>query len=201
MQLVDQIRFGPFSAAYHRALVNDDFKAQLDRFLRANLLPQLDSPLQELDGTLNATFDGDGSCGPSSLVRDIFTLDCVLICDDGDSDLKADIVYDRVADRFKPRTGRNHFFYVWTPARKARREAEMAEIQRVVDGIMHGKRNSTACPICGGKLFAINTTDLFDARCVDRHCFAYNFHKDNRGRLAHGHFKTLHPQKRGEQAW
>jgi hypothetical protein len=200
MQLVGTIRFGPFYTSYHRDLVDATFKKQLERFLRDNLLPQLDSPLQELEGTLTATFDNEKNCGPNSLVRDIFTLECVAVCDDGTSDLKSDIVYDPVGRTFAPRTGFDRYFYVWTPARKRAREDELAAIQRVVDDIMRGDRSEFACPICGGHITAINNPDIFDARCSRQHCFVYNFHKDERGRLAHGHFFTKHPMKRAEQS-
>jgi hypothetical protein len=200
MQLVDQIQFGHFSASYHRQLVNATFKEQLERFLQRALLPQLDSPLREMDGTLTATFDKEENCGPNSLVRDIFTLDCIAVCDDGTSDLKSDIVYIPTSGTFTPRTGRDRYFYVWTPARKRRREHELAAIQRVVDDIMRGERSGLACPICGGIITAINDADIFDARCTRQRCFVYNFHKDERGRLAHGHFLTKHPMKRDRRS-
>ena len=199
MQLVNRIRFGPFSTSYHRDFVDTTFKEQLELFLRDKLLPQLDSPLQELDGTLTAAFGNERNCGPNSLVRDIFTLECVAICDDGVSDLKADVVYNPRSGTFAARTGFDRYFYVWTPARKRTRENELAAIQRVVDDIMRGDPSGFACPICGGRITAINNPDIFDARCSRQHCFVYNFHKDDRGRLAHGHFFTKHPMKRAEQ--
>ncbi len=199
MKLVDQLRFGPFSTSYHRESVNATFKEQLELFLQHNLILQLDSPLREFDGTLTATFDNEKNCGHTSLVRDIFTLECIAICDDGMSDVNSDIVYDPVHGAFTPRTGFDNFFYVWTPTRKRTRESELSAIQRVVDDIMRGEASDFECPICGGEITAVNNPEIFDARCKRRRCFVYNFHKDECGRLAHGHFFTTHPMKRTEQ--
>ncbi len=110
MALIDKIEFGPFTTSYHRDLVDTTFKEKLDHFLKGSLLSQLDSPLLELSGRLIATFDNVRNCGPNSLVRDIFTLECVAVCDDGTSDLKSDIVYDRKHGIFTPRTGFDHYF-------------------------------------------------------------------------------------------
>lgn len=198
MQLVDQIQFGPFATSYHRKLVDAAFKQRLELFLQVNLLPQLDSSLRELDGAVTATFNNEKNCGSNSLVRNIFTVECVAICDNGTSELKSDIVYDPVGGAFKPRTGHDRYFYVWTPSRKRTREFELAAIQRIVDEIVLGGRNGFDCPICGGLITAINNPDIFDARCSHQRCFVYNFHKDKHGRLLHGHFFTKHPMKRAE---
>jgi hypothetical protein len=199
MRIVDELRFGPFSAAYHRALANDEFKATLQDFLERELLPQLDEPILEADGTLAATFDCDRYCGPNSLVRDIFTLDVVLVGDGGRSDLKSDIVFNASDGSFSPRTGHGHHFYVWTPTRRRNRERELEAIQRVVDDIQHGRESNPECPICAGSLAAVNNADIFDVRCTDNRCFQYNYHKDENGRLAHGHFFAKHPEERAEQ--
>lgn len=200
MRLVNQIRFGPFKASYHRSLVDAAFIEQFELFLQANLVPQLDSTIREFDGTLMATFDNEKNCGPNSLVRDIFTFECSITCDDGTSELKADVVCDPKSHTFRPRTGFECFFYVWTPNRRKIHESELGEIQRVVDAILRGYSTLLACPICGGTITAINNEKLFDARCTRQRCFVYNYHKDKRGRLAHGHFFTTHPMKRAEQS-
>ena len=200
MRLVDQIRFGPFKATYHRDLVDNAFKEQFELFLWANLVPQLECPLRELEGTLTATFDNEKNCGPNSLVRDIFTLECLVMCDDGASELKSDIVFDPKCFAFAPRHGFDRYFYVWTPTRKKQRETHLAQIQLVVDDVTRGESTGLACPICGGDIKAINNADIFDARCLLRRCFVYNYHKDELGRLAHGHFFTTHPMKLAEQS-
>lgn len=199
MRIVDEIRFGPFSSAYHRGLVNDEFKARLQQFLERELLPQLDEPIREADGTIAATFDSDRYCGPNSLVRDIFTLEIVLVGDAGTSELKSDITFDVADGSFAARTGHGHHFYVWTPTRRQNRAHELEAIQRAVDDIQRGREFNPECPICAGSLSAINNPDIFDVRCTDNRCFKYNYHKDENGRLAHGHFFTKHPEERAEQ--
>lgn len=193
VRLIDHLEFGPFSTSYHRDLVTAAFKEQLEYFLQQNLLPQLDSPLREFEGSLIPTFDSEANCGPNSLVRDIFTLECTLVCDDGVSEFKSDIVYDLASESFTPRTGHRRSFYVWTPTRRSAREEDLSAIQCVVDAIMRGERRAFECPMCGGKIIAVNNPHQFDARCASQGCFEYNFHKDDRGRLAHGHFFTNHP--------
>lgn len=201
MQLVDQIQVGPFTRLYHRDLADVSFKEQLESFLQRNLLSQLDSPIREFSGTLTATYAGnEKKCGPNSSLRNIFTLECVAFCDDGTSELKADIVYDPERRTFRPRTGRDRYFFVWTPLRKKTREAELSAIQRVVDDILRGERRKFTCPICGGKITATNTPNKFDATCMRRRCFVYSFDKDERGRLTHGRFFTKHPEKRAEES-
>ena len=199
MRIVDEIQFGPFSSAYHRGLVDDDFKATLQRFLEREMLPQIDDPVLEADGTLSATFDNERYCGPNSLVRNIFTLEIVLVGDAGKSELKSDITYCDADGSFAPRTGHGHHFYVWTPTRRRNREQELESIQRTVDDIQRGRESNPACPICNGSLSAIDNSDIFDVRCSSNRCFQYNYHKDENGRLAHGHFFTKHPEERAEQ--
>ena len=198
MRLTDHVRFGPFKTPYHRDLVDADFVHTFEQFLFANLMPQFDSPLRELDGSLTAAFDNEKNCGPNSLVRDIFSFECIAICDDGKSELKSDVVFDATGRTFTPRHGFDRYFYVWTPNRKRQRELELLQIQSVVDDIMRGNLTGLACPICRGNISAVNNTDIFDARCLRHRCFVYNYHKDERGRLAHGHFFTTHPMKRAE---
>ncbi len=199
MLIVDSIRFGPFAADYHRSVVNEQFKATLERFFDRELIPQLDEPIVSADGTFSATFDSDRYCGPNSLVRDIFSLELVLVGDGGNSELKSDVVFDRESGTFSPRTGHGHFFYLWTPSRKRRRKREFELIQRLVDDIQANRTSLLACPICGGTLSAINNADIFDVRCPAKRCFHYNYHKDGEGRLSHGHFFTKHPGERAVQ--
>lgn len=199
MRLVEQLQFGPFSSAYHRELVGDEFTAGLERFLQGELLPQLSEPLRDAEGTLTATFDADRFCGPKSLVRDIFTLELVLVSDAGTSELKSDIVFNAADWSFFPRTGHGNFFYLWTPARKEQRQSEMAEIQCLIDDIQRGESNRE-CPVCHQPVSAIDNSATFDVRCHSNRCFQYNYHKDERGRLAHGHFFTKHPMKRAKES-
>lgn len=197
MRVVDKIRFGPFSTAYHSSLVDDAFKTALSAFLESDLIPQLDEPATDAEGTLIATFDKEQHCGPNSLVRDIFTLELTLYSDNGTSELKSDVTFNATNKSFSPRTGYDHYFYLWTPARKEHREREMAAIHRLVDDIKLGRSNRE-CPICHEPVSAINNPEIFDVRCRGDRCFQYNFHKDEHGRLAHGHFFTKHPAKRTE---
>jgi hypothetical protein len=193
MRLVDQLRFGPFAASYHQNLVTAAFTDQLETFLQKQLVPQLDSPLQEVEGTCVATFNSESYCGTSSLVRNIFTLDCDLFSDDGVSQLKSDIVYDPATSSFAARTGHNRWFYVWTPTRKIAREKELAAIQRAVDDVYRNAGRAFQCPLCAGDISSINSVEDFYARCEGERCFNISFHKDDRGRPVHGHFFTKHP--------
>lgn len=196
MRLVDQLQLGPFSAKYHRTLVNEEFAAALQRFLDRNLLPQADATIHDADGTLTATFDNDRYCHPSSLVRDIFTLDVVLHADNGTSELKADITFDHESRSFSVRKGHDHYFYLWTPSRKAAREEEMASIRSFVNDIQRGNPIVPQCPICGSEVTIVNDSMVFDVRCRGRRCFQCNYHKDENGDLLHGHFFTTHPVAR-----
>ena len=198
MPIVDAIRFGPFTADYHRSLVNDDFKVALERFFERELIPQLDNPILSADGAFTATFDEDRYCGPRSLVRDIFSLELSLVDDGGTSDLESDVVFNPKSNSFTPRTGHGHYFYLWTPIRKRQREQELESIQRVVDDIQGNRTHSVLCPICAGTLSTINNADIFVVRCANGRCFQYDYHKDEAGRLAHGHFFTKHPDDRAE---
>jgi len=193
MQLVDQIQFGPFSTQYHSALVDLKFKTALSAFLDRGLLTQLDEPADDAAGTLVATFDNDRYCGPNSLVRNLFTLELTLFGPDGTSDLKSDIEFDANTKSFSARTGHGHHFYLWTPSRKQDREAEMGLIQRLVDDFQRDHGVGIKCPICNGHVSAIDDPAIFDVRCTEQRCFQYNYHKDDTGRLAHGHFFTKHP--------
>jgi hypothetical protein len=196
MQLVATINFGPFRTDYHRDLVDSTFQHQLECFLQQQLVPQLDAALHEFQGTLRAKFDDEMYCGPRSLVRDIFTLECIAVCDDGTSSLKSDIVYDPVHGSFAPRTSHSQFFYVWTPARIRMNRDELAAIQRVIDSVHRGEVIELACPLCGGPLTAVNDSRFFDVRCQGQRCFVRNYHKDEDGGLAHGHFIKKHPLER-----
>ncbi|EMI21872.1 hypothetical protein RMSM_01201 [Rhodopirellula maiorica SM1] len=198
MRITDQIRFGPFSSAYHRGLVDDAFKATLQQFLERELLPQLDELIRDAEGSLVATFDSDRYCGPNSLVRDVFTLELVLVGDTGTSELKSDIVFNAIDRSFCPRTGHGHRFYVWTPLRRKTHEHEMESIQRVIEIIQRCDETDPECPICAGSVSAINNSDIFEVRCTVNRCFQYNYHKDKNGRLVHGHFFTKHPEERTE---
>lgn len=198
-RIVDHLQIGPFSTAYHRALVSDKFTTALERFLQLKLAPQLNEAIHNTNGTVKATFDHKRFCGPSSLIRNIFTLELHLTSDTGPSELKADVIFDPEELSFATRKGHDFFFYLWTPQRKRQREEENARIQRFVSDI---KRNRTApmmCPICGGPVRHLDRDDLFDVACTDNRCFKYNYHKDENGRLAHGHFFRRHPQERAEQ--
>ncbi len=196
MRPVDHIDFGPFSTRYHTTLVDDDFKTSLSAFLDAKLLPQLDVPSDDAAGSLVATFDSDRYCGPNSLVRDIFTLEITLFGPDGNSELKSDIEFHRETETFSPRSGHGHHFYLWTPSRKRAREVEMELIQRLVDDYQRTHCVGLTCPICHGRVEGIDDPMTFDVRCTGQRCFVYNYHKDEAGRLAHGHFFTKHPELR-----
>ena len=156
-------------------------------------MSQLDEPAREASGTLTATFDNDRYCGPNSLVRNIFTLEIALYGEDGKSDLKSDIVFNSGTSAFSGRTGHGHHFYLWTPKRKAHRENELEMIQRLVDDFRRTHMTGLKCPICQGNVAGVDDPLTFELRCVDSRCFVYNYHKDEDGRLAHGHFFTYHP--------
>jgi hypothetical protein len=190
MRLVDHIEIGPFTASYHRALVNDVFISSLASFLDDALLSQCDMTPDEAEGSLVAVFDAERYCGENSLVRDLFTLDLRLFADDGVSEIKADIVYDPQSRNFAARPGHNRRFYLWTPRRKEIREDHLAAIQRIVDDVLAGRTVVACCPFCSGAIDVVNDRSLFDVRCLGKRCFEYNYHKDDRGRLLHGHFFT-----------
>jgi hypothetical protein len=196
MKLVDQIQFGPFSTHYHANLVDADFKTALSAFLDSKLLPQLDEPTDDADGMLVATFDSDRYCGPNSLVKNIFTLEMTLLGPDGNSELKTDIEFHPNTKTFSPRAGYGHHFYVWTPRRKRDRETELELIQRLADDFQRTHRVGLKCPICHGNVTGVDDPTIFDIRCTEQRCFVYNYHKDENGRLAHGHFVTKHPELR-----
>lgn len=196
MRIVDQIRFGPFGTAYHRALVDDTFQLSLEDFLERNLLPQCDAPIHGADGALTATFDDEQFCGPTSLVRNIFSLELDLFGEAGDSKLKADVVYDVQRQSFAARTGHDYHFYLWTPSRRQQRATELAAIENLVTSTRQGCVDQQTCPICGGNIAVIDDSLTFDVRCRGDHCFKHNYHKDGKGRPVHGHFFVKHPSKR-----
>ena len=66
------IAYGPFATTYHNDLVDERFKANLQRYLRAELLPQASIAFAETDGRLTAAFNDQKYCGPHSAIRNIF---------------------------------------------------------------------------------------------------------------------------------
>jgi len=180
----DAIVYGPFSAEYHRVLVNDTFKGALREFLASKLVPQLDHAFTDATGTLTACFDEDRFCGPNSLVRDCFRLEFQFRGPDGESRIKTEIVYNRDG-QFSARRG--HSLYLWTPSRQRKRQLEKEAIQKTVDGILDNAIQRPSCPLCSAELQVINVPTLFDVVCPSG-CFNYNFHRDEKGRPLHGHF-------------
>jgi hypothetical protein len=196
MQIVDRIQFGPYSTQYHSAIVTNQFKLSLSTFLNTNLLNQLDEPACDANGKLTSTFTSDRYCGPNSLVRNLFSLEIELFGADGKSDLKADIEFHPETQTFSPRSGYGHHFYLWTPSRKRNRDFELKMIRVVVEDFRRTHDKELRCPICHGTLTGVDDSLTFDLRCTDHRCFVYNYHKDEDGRLAHGHFFTKHPETR-----
>ena len=92
------IKFGPFSTAYHRSAVSDDFREALDSYLSKELLPQVDEPFESTAGTFTADVTEERFCGPHSLVRDIYILDFAFIRAGSSDQIKAQI-------RRNPKTG------------------------------------------------------------------------------------------------
>ncbi len=196
MRLVDLLEYGPFATAYHRALVNSEFLESLQRFFEHQLLPQTDAAVTDANGTIKATFDDERYCSPTSLVRNIFTLDLAIFSKAGSAELNADLIYEPADHSFSPRKGYDHHCYLWTPARKLAREEEMSTIQRLVDNIKRDWPAVLECPICHAEIQIVDNDMTFDVRCRGSHCFEYNYHKDEQGQLAHGHFFVKHPAKR-----
>lgn len=196
MRLVDYIQIGPFATAYHQGIVGEAFLTALSEFLEREVVGQLDGPVVDAEGTLVATHGKDVHCAPTSLVRDFFTLDLTIFGDDGISELKGDIVYHPATKTFTPRFGHGPYFYLWTPSRKWQAESEKELIQQLVDDIVAGRSIDTSCPLCRGRIKASNDPQMLDVRCVDHECFVYSYHKDEQGRLLHGHFWTKHPAER-----
>lgn len=196
MRLIDRIQFGPFSTRYHSTLVSAEFVASLSSYFDAELVPQLDEPIDDADGSLTATFDSERFCGSNSLIRNIFTLELSTFGPDGSSEMEADIEFCPENCTFTPRFGHGHYFYLWTPSRKQAREAENVLIQRLVDDYRCTHQVGMKCPICQGSVSGIDNPRTLDVRCIDQRCFVYNFHKDEDGNMAHGHFFTKHPSLR-----
>jgi hypothetical protein len=195
MRIVAQLRFGPFATRYHCELVNDEFKSALQRFLECELLPQLDGAFKEIDGTLKATFDNERFCHPQSLVRNIFTIDAVIVDATGTSDLKSDIVYDAEKKSFSARMGHDRFFYAWTPSRKKQRENEWVAVQRVIEDFRRAPRNNLACPICGGNVRGVHEPDYFSVWCAAWSCFRYRA-RGHQGQFISGSSSLKHPLQR-----
>lgn len=186
---IDSIVYGPFQAQYHRATVNDSFKRLLCEFLTAKLLPQLDRHFTEVHGALTACFDDERHCGPNSLVRDCYRLEVVFRGPDGESQIKAEITYNSERG-FAARRGDS--FYLWTPSRRRKRQAEQEAIRKTIAAVLEKVVERAACPICHAELQVVNTPNLFDVVCPSR-CFKYNFHRDENGQPSHGHFFMSDP--------
>ena len=195
MRLVDQLRFGPFAAAYYRALVDEEFKSALESFFDRDLLPQLDAIPTAIEGTIVAKYDKDSFCHPECLVRNIFRIDAVIVDPTGASELDSDVVYDIGSKSFSVRPGRGHYFYPWTPSRKQRREAEWAAINHLVADFRSGSRTSPVCPVCGGEVWGINESDCFRMRCTAFGCFRI---RENgfQGSFVSGSASLQHPLER-----
>ena len=184
---VNAIELGPFKTEYHRGLVDGLFKSDLARLLEEQICPQADHDIHRISGTVTSQFDEERFCGPNSLVRNLFRLELIFEGSDEQSTLSTDVVYEPAAFRFNVRKG--HSLYLWTPARRRERERKLEAIKGVIDSILAGDRSNPLCPLCGSALRHIDDSLTFDLACPNR-CFKYNFHKDENGRLLHGHFFT-----------
>jgi hypothetical protein len=194
-RLVDQLRFGPFAAAYYCALVDDEFKSALESYFERELWPQLDGTPDEIEGTIIARYDKDSFCHPECLVRNIFRIDAVIVDSTGASELDSDIVYDSDSKSFSARTGHDHFFYAWTPSRKQQREAEWGAINRLADDFLRGSGAGLACPICGGEVWGINEPNCFRLRCTAGGCFRIR-RNGFQGKFVSGSSSLKHPLER-----
>lgn len=192
MTSLDGLKFGPFTTAYHRQLVTDGFKTSACQFVTSNILPQVDHDIVELDGTLAPRATDDRNCGPNSAIRNCFYLDIRFFGDAEQdySELKSQLWYRPAQSVFQVSNGSS--LYVWTPARRAERVTQKAAIQRMVDSVLRNEPMTPFCPVCFSNVSVVNTTDHFNAACPNQ-CFRYNFHKDEKGRLLHGHFNMREP--------
>ena len=192
MTALDALQFGPFTTAYHAQLVTDAFKASARQFVTSNILPQVDHDIVEIDGTFTPRATEDRNCGPNSAIKNCFHLYIRFFGDaeTDNSEVKAQLWYRPDQSSFSVATGSS--IYVWTPTRRAERESQKAAIQRMVDSLLKNQSITPSCPVCFSNVSVTNTADLFNAACPNE-CFRYNFHKDDQGRLLHGHFNMLQP--------
>jgi hypothetical protein len=179
----DTIKFGPFSTAYHRLAVNDEFREALDRYLSAELLPQVEEPFESTHGSLTALVADDRFCGPNSLVKDIYKLEFEFKRPGSSDNLTAEIRRSPKTGEFQPRYKHSRLF-LWT----AKRKAENAIFEGIVGRIQSGETGNWPCPRCGSPLKLVDSPSMFDLSCP-RACFCYNFHRDPAsGELRSGHF-------------
>ena len=191
ISIVHSIRFGPFATDYHQSLVNEEFKTKLGLFLDREILPQMDAPLVSAEGKLVATYNHDRHCGPNSLVRNIFSLDLVLVADDGVSKLKTDIAFDPLSKIFCGRSGRQASPFLWTPARKLKRDQQEASINNFISETKRGNTGALTCPICNGTVLGTNNENIGELRCADRSCFKYDYTQNRDGKIIHSRFRLL----------
>lgn len=196
MALTSSIRIGPFTSAYHRALVDSAFIEQFQTFVEQRLISQLDHPLIETTGSISACFDDDRFCGPISAIRNLFHVELTFQGPSEASVIQTDLNFDPSSGVFSGRHGKS--LYVWTPRRQQRRDEDRQKIKAVIAAIQEGGDDDKyVCPLCQSQLVTVNTGQILDVRCPSR-CFKYNFHKDKRGKPLHGHFFSAHREGRAE---
>jgi hypothetical protein len=195
----NNIEFGPFDTAYHRAAVDEGFREALSEFLERELLPQVEEPFSRTQGRLTAEFNAEKYCGPKSAVRDAYKLEFSFLREHGADEIKAQIYRDAKTGSFRPRfIGRP--LILWTEKRKAEQKCFREAIDQMVKRIQAGERSEWVCPRCSSRLSLIDSPALFDLRCKQG-CFDYNFHRDPETRqFVHGHFFSKPPKRPGEGA-
>ena len=192
MRIADHLRLGKCRTKYHRALVDDCFFDALGHLLDDTISAQLQEPLLSATGTVTPTYNHKRHCGPISLVRDIFTVDARFQSESGETTLKADVMYDLSSQSFRPRN--DYDYYFWTPERQEKHKDNISKIEQYIDRIKRDVDATHRCPICDGMLSVTDSTKLFNVRCVDSDCFVYNYHRDEKGRILHGHFFPSRPE-------
>lgn len=193
MTSLDELNFGPFSTIYHQHLVDNAFKKSARQFIADNLLPQVDHDIVAIDGSLTPRATEEINCGPNSGIRNCFFLDIRVFGRSSldHSELKTQLWYRPDSAKFQ--VASQSSLYVWTPKRRKERELQKTAIQQMIDSILAEQNPAPFCPICFSTLSVVNRPDLFHAACPNK-CFRYNFHKDESGRLLHGHFNMFEPK-------
>jgi|EBPBio282013_DNA_FD.fasta_scaffold53342_1 hypothetical protein len=165
---------GPFRSTYHNEPVNDRFKADLDRYLRHELLPQVQTTYTKTEGVLAAAFDEDRFCGPHSAIRNIFNFEFRFLAGSESEHVKAQLIYAPSDGTFSVRYSKP--LILWTTERKRRQLEARQKIEVICQEILCGSRKDADCPICGASVRVIDGDALFDVSCPIAdlfHCLAH----------------------------
>lgn len=168
------------------------FRQELERYLQAELIPQVDEPFERVEGSVTAEFNEERNCGPNSAVRDAYKLAIKFVRRTSADELAIPLYRDPKTGGFRPRS-KGQPLFLWTEKRKTEEAVFRDTLDSLVQAIQSGRKPTLSCPRCSAELRLVDTPDIFDLFCLNG-CFTYNFHRDPKTReFRHGHFFSRPP--------